>query len=85
MAKRRMAALDHGYTAHSLGLTIGSCALKYVRIWAEGSPHDLKDDLGKRGYRWNDGSDGRPRSWHVEIDEGLLDAEMRFLRTEIYC
>jgi hypothetical protein len=37
-----------------------------------------------RKYRWNDGGDGRPRSWHIEIDEDLLDAEMRFLRQEIY-
>ena len=55
-----------------------------VRIWAEGAPYDLKDELKKRKYRWNDGSDGRPRSWHIEIDEDLLDAEMRFLRQEIY-
>ena len=33
-----------------------------VRIWAESSPYELKDELRKRGYRWNDGSDGRPRS-----------------------
>ena len=56
-----------------------------VRIWAESSPYELKDELRKRGYRWNDGSDGRPRSWHIEIDEGLLDAEMSYLRNEIYC
>jgi DNA polymerase-3 subunit epsilon len=55
-----------------------------VRIWAEGAPYDLKDELKKRKYRWNDGSDGRPRSWHIEIDEDSLDAEMKFLRQEIY-
>ena len=55
-----------------------------VRIWAEGAPYDLKDELKKRKYRWNDGSDGRPRSWHIEIDEELSDAEMKFLRQEIY-
>jgi DNA polymerase III subunit epsilon len=55
-----------------------------VRIWAEGAPYDLKDDLRRRGYRWNDGSDGRPRSWSVEIDEDSLDSEMKFLRREIY-
>ena len=38
----------------------------------------------KRKYRWNDGSDGRPRSWHIEIDEDSLDAEIKFLRQEIY-
>jgi DNA polymerase III subunit epsilon len=55
-----------------------------VRIWAEGAPHDLKDELKERKYRWNDGSDGRPRSWHIEIDEDSLDAEIKFLRQEIY-
>jgi DNA polymerase-3 subunit epsilon len=55
-----------------------------VRIWAENSPYDLKDNLKKRGYRWNDGSDGRPKSWHIEIDEALLDSEITYLRQEIY-
>ncbi|WP_247448658.1 3'-5' exonuclease [Bradyrhizobium sp. 180] len=36
-----------------------------IRIWAEQSPFDLKDSLKRRGYRWNDGSDGRPKSWCV--------------------
>jgi len=27
-----------------------------VRIWAEGSPYDLKDDLRKRGYRYPAGT-----------------------------
>lgn len=55
-----------------------------VRVWAEGVPYDLKDELKKRGYRWNDGSDGRPRSWHIEIDEAHLQNEIDHLRREIY-
>lgn len=31
-----------------------------VRIFAESSPFDLKGHLQARGYRWPDGSDGRP-------------------------
>jgi DNA polymerase-3 subunit epsilon len=54
------------------------------RVWAEGAPYDLKDQLKKRGYRWNDGSDGRPRSWHIEIDETALGEEKKYLRSEIY-
>jgi hypothetical protein len=38
----------------------------------------------KRGYRWSDGGDGRPRSWHVDVDETALDDEIAFLRTKIY-
>ena len=37
-----------------------------------------------RGYRWSDGSDGRPRSWYVDVDESKLDDEIAFLKTEIY-
>src|SRR4029077_11033895 len=57
---------------------------KTVRIWAEQSPFELKDTLKKRGYRWSDGSDGRPRSWYVDVDEAKLDDEIVFLKTEIY-
>lgn len=55
-----------------------------VRIYAENSPFDMKDHLKARFYRWSDGSDGRPKSWWIEIDEEALDAELHFLRTEIY-
>ena len=55
-----------------------------VRIWAESAPYDLKDALKKRGYRWNDGSDARPRSWYIDVDEDKVDEEIAFLRAEIY-
>jgi len=55
-----------------------------VRIYAENAPFDMKDHLKGRGYRWSDGSDGRPRAWWVEIDDELEGEELRYLRTEIY-
>lgn len=55
-----------------------------VRIYAEHSPFDMKDHLKARGYRWADGSDGRPKSWWIEIAEDAVDEELRFLRSEIY-
>jgi len=57
---------------------------KTMRVWAEQSPFDLKDSLKRRGYRWSDGSDGRPRSWYIDVDESTLDDEIAFLKTEIY-
>ena len=57
---------------------------KTIRVWAEQSPFDLKDALKRRGYRWSDGSDGRLRSWYIDVDEGRLEDEILFLRTEIY-
>lgn len=55
-----------------------------VRIWAEHSPFEFKDVLKKRGYRWSDGSDGRPRSWYLDVDEANQTAEVAFLQTTIY-
>ena len=55
-----------------------------VRIFAENSPFDMKDHLKARGYRWSDGSDGRPKSWWVELAEEVLDDELHYLRSEIY-
>jgi DNA polymerase-3 subunit epsilon len=73
--------------------TIGASALaalleqarkKTMRVWAEQSPFDLKDVLKRRGYRWCDGSDGRPRSWYIDVGEDQLEDEIAFLKTEIY-
>lgn len=55
-----------------------------VRVWAENSPFEMKDHLKARGYRWSDGSDGRPKSWWAEIAEEDLDDELQFLREDIY-
>lgn len=55
-----------------------------VRIYAENSPFDMKDQLKARGYRWSDGSDGRPKSWWIELSEDQQHEELHFLRTEIY-
>lgn len=55
-----------------------------VRVWAQGSPYDLKDVLKRRGYRWNDGSDGNPKSWHIDVAGSHRDSELSFLRKEIY-
>jgi DNA polymerase-3 subunit epsilon len=57
---------------------------KTIRIWAEQSPFELKDTLKKRGYRWSDGSDGRPRSWYIDVDEASQEAEIEFLQATIY-
>lgn len=57
---------------------------KTMRVWAEQSPFDLKEELKRRGYRWSDGSDGRPKSWYIDVDEGQETAEIEFLRSTIY-
>ena len=54
------------------------------RIWAENSPFDLKDVLKARGYRWNGEGTGSPRAWYIDVDDAAREAEVSFLKTEIY-
>jgi DNA polymerase-3 subunit epsilon len=50
------------------------------RIWAVNSPYDLKDILKGRGYRWNRNG----RAWYVDVADARREAELHFLKTEIY-
>lgn len=54
------------------------------RIWAVNAPFDFKDILRARGYKWNDGNDGRPKAWFFDVEPNNYDEECRFLETEIY-
>ncbi|NTF59447.1 3'-5' exonuclease [Agrobacterium rhizogenes] len=63
---------------------VRSSGLSRVRIFAEHSPFEMKDHLKAGGYRWSDGSDGRPKSWWIEIGEDGLRDELHYLRSEIY-
>ncbi|KQT54961.1 DNA polymerase III subunit epsilon [Aureimonas sp. Leaf454] len=63
---------------------LAAASRRRCRIWAEGSPFHTKDLLKARGYRWNDGTDGRAKSWWVEVEEAAFETELAFLRTEIF-
>ena len=54
------------------------------RIWAENAPFDLKDQLKARGYRWNAQAGGGPRAWYIDIADAAREAEIAFLRAQIY-
>ena len=54
------------------------------RIWAENSPFDLKDVLKARGYRWNGDPGPQPRAWYIDVPDGQREAELYFLKSEIY-
>lgn len=55
-----------------------------VRIFAENAPFEMKDHLKARGYRWSDGTDGKPKCWWIELSEEALEDERRYLGAEIY-
>ena len=71
-------------TKVALGHLLASSRRSRVRVWAQYAPFDMKDVLKRRGYRWNSGDDGRPKAWWTEVDEEVLDGELRFLKREVY-
>jgi len=55
-----------------------------LRLWAVGSPFETKDILKARGYRWNAGENGNPKSWYIDLSEDGLEAEQAFLKDEVF-
>ena len=55
-----------------------------ARIWAEYAPFDQKDKLKAKGYRWADGTNGTAKAWWCEIAADDLEAELHWLRTQVY-
>jgi len=79
-----LAAPLPGDAGSAMSHLLRSARKALLRVWAEGSPFDMKDNLKQRGYRWNDGTNGRPKSWYIELAEDAYEAELKFLRQEIY-
>lgn len=67
-----------------LSAVLRSARLPTWRVWARGAPFGLRESLKSRGYRWNDGSNGNPRAWFADIQNETLDAEVGFLRRQVY-
>ncbi len=68
----------------ALAMLLETARRKTIRVWAEQSPFDLKDELKKRGYRWSPGDEGRPKAWYIDLDEAKRDDEIAYLRKSIY-
>ncbi|RYE14428.1 MAG: hypothetical protein EOP34_06570 [Rickettsiales bacterium] len=56
----------------------------YYKIWAEDIPFHKKDILKDRGYRWNNGSNKKPKSWYKIIESKYKEDEIKFLYNNIY-
>lgn len=54
------------------------------RVWALNSPYEARDVLRYRGYRWSNGSDGKLRSWFLDVAAGGAESELDFLRREVF-
>jgi len=54
------------------------------RLFAESAPFEMKDLLKHRGYRWNSNRAQGPRAWWKDLPSEAIDAEIDFLRSEIF-
>lgn len=64
-----------------LGQLIAVAARPSFKLRATGSPFESKDLLKARGYRW----DADAKVWGCTLaSQALLDAELEWLRTEVY-
>ena len=55
-----------------------------LRLWAIGSPFETKEILKARGYRWNAGENGNPKSWYIDLPEDGMEDELAFLKNEVF-
>ena len=67
-----------------LGQLLENARKTSYRIWAIDSPYQKKDLLKKGGYRWNNGENGQPKAWYIEVFDDALYQEKAFLEREIY-
>lgn len=53
-------------------------------LYALNAPFESKDLLKAAGYRWSDGSTIGIKSWHITVPQERVDAELDFLKLDIY-
>lgn len=63
---------------------LGKAGESIAKLSAVNAPFDKKDLLKQRGYRWNDGTNGAPKSWWTAIPEHQVQEEFAFLAGEVY-
>lgn len=55
-----------------------------IRLWALNAPFEIKDVLKKRGYYWNDGTDRRPKAWHITMSRDDAREELCWMHETVY-
>ena len=65
-----------------MSVLLDSARKKRSAIRAVGAPFDCKDDLRKRGYRWDPGDGDREKAWWIIVDDH--EAELRWLAENVF-
>ena len=65
-----------------MSVLLDSARKKRSAIRAVGAPFEFKDDLRKRGYRWDPGDGEREKAWWIIVDD--QEAELCWLRENVF-
>lgn len=68
-----------------LSYLLDNVRTRWVRVCAVGSPFEKKEVLKARGYHWQDGHDGRVKTWYRDVKQEELQAERDWLRENADC
>lgn len=52
---------------------------QWVRVWAVGADFQKRHVLKQRGYHWDDGTNGRPKAWWIDVKSADLAEEREWL------
>ena len=61
-----------------------NCGTPRVRVAAVRSHFDFKEALRQRGYSWTGDNGKPPKTWCKEVPQAELDAELLWMREQIY-
>lgn len=85
LATLHLLATPRDGEASPLTYLLESARKPTLRLWATGTPIEVKDVLKLRGYRWFRGDNDRARAWYRDLaSEDLLAAEQEWLREHGY-
>jgi DNA polymerase-3 subunit epsilon len=65
-----------------MSVLLDSARKQRFAIRAVGAPFDFKDDLRKRGYRWDPGNAEREKAWWIIVDDHK--AELLWLKKNVF-
>ena len=67
---------------HAMRALLESARKQQFSIRAIGAPFEMKDNLRKRGYRWDPGDPTREKAWWTIIEDAQV--ELKWLQENIY-
>lgn len=65
-----------------MSVLLDSARKQRFAIRAVGAPFDFKDDLRKRGYRWDPGDGDREKAWWIIVDDA--EVELLWLKENVF-